>query len=214
MFWSQHLTADRLFHILTDIQCFDCNVPTENWMIIPNFIRQVMFLNIILAKFMWNDLSICDNSQMIQKLNCENEILILVSILTTNNFQILFTNHILMLNVLTDNSDRWFQIFNWRSCLISISLLIIDRWFQIFNDRWFQIFNWDKSCFDLYILTHNWSILTTDGFKFKWPFIFRLPYPYWDLTYDWKVTDRLVMFWSQHCSLQLSDDLSQPQHPY
>ena len=36
--------------------------------------------------------------------------------------------------------------------------------------------------------------------NFKWLFIFYLLHPYWDLIDGLKVTDRLVMFWSQHQS--------------
>jgi len=134
LIWAALLTTDRWFQSLTDKSCFDLNIHTDSWQIIPNFNRQTMFW---LQCPYWQ---LNDDSKFYQTGH--------VSISTSILGKFIY---IVSRDELSDTNlyyDSKFKPTN--HVLISVFILTTDKWFQILTD---------KSCFDLNIRTDNWQMI-------------------------------------------------------
>ena len=121
---TSSLTTDRWFQIFTDTSCFDLNSPTDNWPMILNFYRQIMFWSWLPHGQPTDDFKVFQG----------NHVLNYTSFLTADRwFQIWLENHVLILTS-SLTAGRWFQIFSGKSCFDLI--ILADNWQMIPNLNW------------------------------------------------------------------------------
>ena len=121
---TSSLTTDRWFQIFTDTSCFDLNSPTDNWPMILNFYRQIMFWSWLPHGQPTDDFKVFQG----------NHVLNYTSFLTADRwFQIWLENHVLILTS-SLTAGRWFQNFFWQVMFWSYH----PRW-QLTDDSKFEL---------------------------------------------------------------------------